>query len=164
MKNFIIAVLAAALLLGVGAGFSYAYLTARDDAANKFRVSSVDIHIQEDFEPPGDVTPGQVIRKSPCIQSDSDTDCYVRAAVHFSDSDAEALCEPLTVNPGWEQGSDGFYYWQQPLAPGAQTGTLFDTVQIKSSAEDIPPFDILIYAEAIQCADLTMKEAWEETV
>lgn len=164
MRNVIIAVLAVALLLGVGAGVSYSYLTAQDNAANHFEVSSVDIKIDETFEPPGEITPGRVITKAPRISSSSDTDCYVRAAVRFTDSDARDCCEALAINPGWEEGSDGYYYWKDRLKPGQQTGSLFDCVTIKKDAGEIPPFDILIYAEAIQCGEQTMKEAWEKTV
>lgn len=164
MKNMIIAMLAGALILGVGAGVSYAYLTAQDDAANNFGVSSVDITIDERFEPPGEVTPGNVIIKAPRICSSSDIDCYVRAAVHFTDSDAKDCCDALAINPGWRDGEDGYYYWQERLQPGGQTGTLFDRVTIKQGTDKIPPFDILVYAEAVQCGNNTMKEAWEETV
>ncbi|EET62774.1 hypothetical protein BRYFOR_05125 [Marvinbryantia formatexigens DSM 14469] len=162
MKNFFIAMLAGALILGVGAGVSFAYLTAQDDAQNSFGVSSVDITIDEEFEPPGEITPGKVITKAPRICSSSDTDCYVRAAVRFTDSDAENCCEALAINPGWQAGEDGYYYWQERLQPGGWTGTLFDKVTIKQNAEEIPPFDILVYAEAVQCGNNTMKEAWEE--
>lgn len=165
MKKFIVAVMTAALFLGVGAGASYAYLTAQDGADNPFRVSSVDIGIEENFKPPGEVTPGQVITKAPRLRSSSDTDCYVRMSVRFSSSEAEALTEPLRINAGWQKGQDGFYYWQERLAPGATTGTLFDSVKIREDARaDIPPFRILVYAEAVACKNLSMNEAWEETV
>lgn len=160
MKNFLTAVLAAALLLGVGAGVSYAYLAAKDNAVNEFQVSSVDIHVEEEFDPPGDVQPGQVIKKSPRVVSSSTTDCYVRVRVHFTDSAAEQCCEPLSIGPGWEAGTDGFYYWQSALAPGGRTGALFESVKIRGDAGEIPPFDILVYAEAVQCGGLSAADAW----
>lgn len=165
MKKFIFAVLAAALFMGAGVGVSYAYLTAKDDAANHFRVSSVDIKIEEDFDPPPDVVPGQVITKAPCVVSNSDTECYVRMSVHFSDSRAEGFCEPLQINDGWADGGDGYFYWGAPLAPGEKTGTLFDSVTIRQDAGDnIPQFEILVYAEAVLCGDLSMEEAWKEAI
>lgn len=165
MKKFIFAVVAASLLLGVGAGVSYAYLTAQDEADNAFGVSSVDIGIEENFDPPGEVAPGQVITKAPRIQSSSDTDCYVRVSVRFSSSEAEKLTEPLVINSGWQRGEDGYYYWTSPLGPGQKTGTLFDRVTIRQDAgDDIPPFRILVYAEAVACRNFSMQEAWKETV
>lgn len=165
MKNLIAVVLAAALLLGVGAGVSYAYLTAQDDAANQFEAASVDVDIQEDFDPPDEVKPGMAIPKSPRVYSSSDVDCYVRAMVHFSSSDAQKCCEPLAINEGWSDGGDGYYYWENPLPPGESTGTLFDSVTIRQDAEEeIPPFEILVYAEAVQCGGLSREEAWEKTV
>ncbi len=156
-----IGALAAALLLGVGAGVSYAYLLARDDAVNRFRASPVDIEVPEEFEPPGKTEAGQIVKKAPRAVNSSDTACYVRMSVHFSDSDAEALCEPLAINPGWEKGADGFYYWLEPLLAGADTGTLFDHVTIRKEAKEIPAFEILVYAEAVHCGGRGMKEAWE---
>lgn len=162
MRKFLIAVLASALFFGVGAGVSYAYLTAQDAAVNRFRVSSVDIGIEEEFEPPGEVTPGKVIKKAPRVHSSSDTDCYVRAAVRFTDSAAQDACEPLVIREGWQQKEDGYYYWTAPLHPGEYTGTLFDSVTVRKDAKEIPPFDILVYAEAVFCNGKTMEEAWEE--
>lgn len=164
MKNFVIAVLVSALFMGVGAGVSYAYMTAKDDASNKFRASSVDVTIEEEFDPPGEITPGEVIKKAPRVHSTSDVDCYVRMAAWFSDSEAEAACEKPVINAGWEKGGDGYYYWQRPLKPGETTGALFDSIRIRQDAGNIPPFEIFIYTEAVQCKNLTLQKAWEETI
>lgn len=162
MKSFIAAVLAAALLLGAGAGVSYAYLTAQDSAENIFGTSGAEISVREEFQPPAEVKPGSMIPKNPRIFSSSDTDCYVRMRVRFSDSGAEKLCEPLAIRPGWEKREDGYYYWSERLAPGAETAPLFAHVEIRTDAEtQIPPFEILIYAEAVQCGALTPEEAWK---
>lgn len=163
MKKFMVAVLASALLVGVGTGMSYAYLTARDGAVNQFQASSVDVEIEEEFKPPGDLKPGNVIKKAPTVKSSSNADCYVRVRVRFTDSDAENACEPLQINAGWQE-EDGYYYWTEPLHPGESTGALFDSVHVKADAKEIPPFDILVYAEAVLCSQKTMKEAWEDYV
>lgn len=151
----------AALIIAAGVGTSYAYLTAQDEVENVFDVSEVDISIEEDFvpDPP---EPGKVIKKAPWIRSDSDTSCYVRMRYEFTNSDAAALCEPVLINPGWTLEGDGFYYWDNVLSPGETTGTLFDQVKIKSgiTQDDIIPFDILVYAEAVQAKGLSAQEAW----
>lgn len=162
MKKFLVAVLASALFCGVGAGVSYAYLTAKDAAVNQFRASSVDIGIEETFEPPGELRPGTVIKKSPKVRSRSDTDCYVRMSARFTDSRAESACEPLGIREGWQQKEDGYYYWTAPLRPGEATGALFDSVRVRPDAPSIPPFDILVYAEAVYCNGKTMEKAWED--
>ncbi len=162
MKKGLVAALASALVFGAGAGVSFAYLTAKDAANNQFRVSSVEIGIEEKFVPPGALTPGGAIQKSPKVRSASDTDCYVRVAVRFTDSDAEQACEPLAIGGGWQKKEDGYYYWGSPLRPGEVTGAVFDQVKIRQNAAKIPPFDILVYAEAVYCNGKTMEEAWGE--
>lgn len=161
MKNLIIVIVASALFLGVGAGVSYAYLSAQEYAGNEFGTADVAISVREDFEPPGTVTPGQTVKKAPRIESISGTDCYVRAAVRFSDSDMQEACEPLVIGSGWEAGTDGYYYWKQRLKPGEATGALFDGIKIRTDAAEPVPFDIYVYAEAVQCGELGEQEAWE---
>lgn len=153
-------ILAAALIMGVGAGVTHAYLTAADTAVNELHASGVEISIEEEFEPPGELLPGQTIKKSPKIVSSSDTECYVRMRVLFTDSQAQQACEPLAIREGWQRRENGYYYWLEKLQPGQATVSLFDTVQVRADAEEIPPFDILVYAEAVQCGELTAEEAW----
>lgn len=162
MKRSMIAGMAAAVLLGAGAGTSYAYLTDRDDVENIFQVSEVNISIKEEFPPVPEIGPGMVITKSPRVVSSSSTDCYVRAMVRFSDSGAENFCQPLTINSGWSRKEDGYYYWQEKLKPGQTTGSIFDKVEIRASAaqEELVGFDVLVYAEAVQCGSLGQEDAW----
>lgn len=150
-----------AAVLAAGAYTSYAYLTARDDVDNTFDVAEADITVQEDFEPEPPES-GKLIKKAPRVQSRSDTDCYVRMRYAFTDSDAEVLCEPIEINPGWSKKSDGYYYWDGTVGPGEETGTLFDHIQVKDgiTEEDIIPFDILVYAEAVQAAGMNAEESW----
>ncbi len=162
MKKCIIAATAAALILGVGAGTSYAYLTGQDRAENTFTASKTEIVIEEEFEPVPDPVPGTVIKKAPRAVSTSSTDCYIRMMVRFSDKDMQACCEPLVINDGWEQKEDGYYYWHEKVQPGESTGTIFDEVRIRAdiSREEVAAFDIFVYAEAVQCGGMEMETAW----
>ena len=157
----LIPLIAAALTLTAGLGTTCAYLTARDSVENTFDVSEVDITVEEGFEPTPP-EPGKAIKKAPKIRSGSDTDCYVRMRYEFTSSDAEKLCEPVKVNPGWTKKSDGYYYWNGIVKPGEETGTLFDRIQIKSgiAKEELIPFDILVYAEAVQAKGQSLESAW----
>lgn len=162
MKKKILGVMAAALILGMGAGTSYAYLTGRDQADNYFAASETKIEIQETFTPVSKLTPGMVITKAPRAVSSSDVSCYVRMTVRFSDSEAESFCEPLVIRQGWSDRGDGYYYWEKELQPGETTDALFDSVAVKkdAGAEELKPFEILVYAEAVQSRGMGMEEAW----
>ncbi len=160
-KKYWIPLIAAALTMTAGLGTTYAYLTAQDSVENTFDAAEVDITVEEGFEPTPP-EPGKVIKKAPRIRSDSDTDCYVRMRYEFTSSDAEKLCESVKTNPGWTKKSDGYYYWNSIVKPGGETGTLFDRIQIRSgiTAEEIIPFDILVYAEAVQAKGQSLASAW----
>lgn len=160
----IIALMTSLLLLGAGTGAVYAYLTAKEELTNDFFAANTEIEITEEFHPPGELKPGLTIEKSACVTSRSDTDCYVRMSVRFSSLEAEQFCEPLAVLGGWSPGGDGYYYWHEPLKPQETTGRLFGPVQIRGDAaqEELQGFEILVYAEAVACKELSAEEAWRE--
>lgn len=163
LKKLMIALLAASLLLGVGTGISYAYLTAWDSADNRFETSDVEIAVDETFVPPQEFTPGKVITKEPRLKNTAKALCYVRAQVRFSDSDMQNLCEPLQIGSGWEDGNDGYYYWTKKLGAGESTAPLFSNVTLKNtSADQAEPFEIYVYGEAVACENKSMQEAWQK--
>lgn len=163
MKRYAVVFLAAALISGTGAGMSYAYLSGRDERVNRFSAVSAEIEIHEDFKPPGEVTPGKIIKKVPVIKNTSDTSCYVRAAVRFSDSEALHNCEPVEIKQGWNRKEDGWYYWEGALLPDESTAPVFEQIKIKDNAQEkITSFDIFVYAEAVCCGEKSADEAWEK--
>ena len=56
------------------------------------------------------------------------------------------LYDPDGDGIGWYQGADGWYYYNSPIAPGQNTGTLFDAVKIGEVTKN---FDITVYQEAV---------------
>lgn len=140
------------LCAGTTGGSVYAWLIDREEAKNIVRFAGNDIHIQEEFNPPQDPDPGDVIAKRPCITNDSETDVFVRVMVRFSDSDAMEQCEPLSINSGWNLKKDGYYYYDEKLHAGESTTEIFDNIVIKRTVkkEELLPFDVLVYAESVQ--------------
>lgn len=162
-KRRLIFIFAASLaVIGSTASVTYAYLTGQDRAENLIGTTENEIHIEEEFEPPTDPGPGTLIKKAPRIVNDSEVGVYVRVAVYFSDSAAEYFCEPLAVNGDWRLAADGYYYYDAVLAPGGTTGTIFDRIVIREDveAEELVPFDLLVYAESVQSFGMTQEEAW----
>lgn len=161
-KKLILTLFLSALFLST-ASITFAYLTDADLAENKVSLAENEIHIEEEFDPPKEVVPGTVITKAPRIVNDSSIPVYVRMAVHFTDSAAEAFCEPFLIDSGWELRTDGYYYYKNYLSPGQKTSALFTSVKIKAdtAAEDLIPFDILVYAESVQAVGMEAEEAWK---
>ena len=149
-------------LIGTSVPGTLAYLTDMQEAVNRCSFTDTNIRIEEDFEPPDDPGPGTVISKSPRLINESEIPVYVRITAHFSNDQAENFCMPLEIHPSWSLHSDGYYYYDSPLGPGESTQSLFDQIEIREDADSdaLVPFDLLIYAEAIQCYDMNEQEAW----
>lgn len=156
------AVMLILLLTGAGTGAVLAYLTAQDQVENKITAASTDIRIEEKFQPPEHLEPGDIIPKTVQVLSTSDRDCYIRVMLKFSSLEAENFCEPLTILDGWTRESDGYYYWKEKVKPGESTGQLISSVNIKQniSEKELEDFEILVYAEAVSCQEESMEEAW----
>lgn len=148
-------------IFSAAAGVTCAYLIADDNVENTLNGSKVETTIVEEFEPPDDPVPGTVVKKAPRVHSDSTVDCYVRARVEFT-NDGDKLCEPLKISGGWSLKEDGYYYWKDKLSPGEDTAALFETVNFRAdiASEDILPFDILVYTEAVQTKGTDAEQAW----
>ncbi|WP_373217088.1 hypothetical protein [Ruminococcus sp. 5_1_39BFAA] len=156
------------LIIGLIAGFSgasvYAWLIDTKEVDNAVRFVQNKVHIEEEFDPPPDPKPGDVIVKKPSIVNDSVIPVYVRARICFTDSDAQAQCEPLVIREGWDLEKDGYYYYRKKLETGEGTTDIFDNIVIKNSVkkEELIPFDILVYGEAVQARNYASpQEAFE---
>lgn len=163
-KKRLLFALAACLIAGISGTGVFAWLTDTKDAENIMRFVQNKVHIEEEFDPPSDPKPGDVIVKKPSIVNDSVIPVFVRARVCFTDSDAQAQCEPLIIRDGWSLEKDGYYYYGEKIGPGEGTEDIFDNIVIKSSVkkEDLIPFDILVYGEAVQARNYASpQEAFE---
>lgn len=159
-KMWMIFALVFCLLAGITGSVAYAYLIDRQETINRIHVVENKTHIEEEFEPPQDPGPGEVIKKKPCIVNDSMIPVYVRVKVEFSNREAREQCQPLEINSSWKAKEDGYYYYQEQLEPGERTETVFDNIVIKNTIkkEDLVPFDILVYEESVQSEGFSSPE------
>ena len=81
----VFAAAAAAMLAAAAPESSSAYFTDGDTAANRFSIGSNTISVQEDFDPPGEVKPGDVIVKKAAVTNEGTVDCYTRVLAVFID-------------------------------------------------------------------------------
>ena len=159
-KRWILFVLICCLTAGITGSAVYAYLIDRKETVNQVKAVENSTHIEEDFNPPQDPKPGQVIKKKPCILNDSVIPVYVRVKVAFSSLEAQTQCEPLLINSDWKKGKDEYYYYQKKVLPGEKTKTVFDNIVIKNTVnkDDMVPFDILVYEESVQAKGFSSPE------
>lgn len=169
-KIFVITI---ALIVGIiGTSTTFAIVTATaGTVTNTFRAAGVTTEIQEELD--GDVKSGSTIKKNPSVQNTGISDAFIRARITvspqqtdvtllsgawkdsvFTEKGAAAdriatettLYDPDGDGIGWYQGADGWYYYNSPIAPGQNTGTLFDAVKIGEVTKN---FDITVYQEAV---------------
>lgn len=167
-----LAVLALAVV-GVAIAGVVAWLTASSSLVNEFGLGQVDTSVEETFD--GGTTKSDVKAKN-----DGTVPIYVRAQVniYWQDANGNQLWEEpvektdYTIEwgdisgAGWTKGSDGFYYWTQPLAAGATTENLIDELAWKTvdpSNGRTLVCDVSIQGIQADPAN-AVKEAWDATV
>lgn len=156
MKRKILALSGLVLFVAMLAWGSIAYFTAEDQAVNVLTIGSVDIQIEE-YDQEGNritdpyvmpasfrnIEPGQRLIKQVMIKNRGGNKAWVRAKI--IDTITSAADAPLsesvlaynvnqlndasaqTASGTWTLGSDGYYYFSAPIAPG-KTAVLFDVI------------------------------------
>ena len=140
-----------------------AYFVSKPDSLiNRFIPATVSCAVTEQFQ--------DGIKRDVKIQNTGNVDAYVRVAVvaTFQSGDKVLATAPqegvdYTVTwtgIGWEQGSDGFWYYTNPVAPGEFTGQLIESASAISAPEGAQ-LNLQIIATAIQSnPEDAVKEAW----
>lgn len=174
-RKRIIALLAGVILLAGTAG-TLAWLSVTGVLVNQLGIGSVTPSVQETLD-------GNV--KSDVKAKNTGTaPAYIRAAVdiYWQDGSGARLWEEpqagtdyeiawnvadaLVMNSPstWVKASDGFYYWTSPIAPGAETGVLIESVKDLTATEG-RNLVVDVSTQAVQSVpDDAVREAWSCTV
>jgi len=187
-KNLIIIASATLLcLIAVGATLAFVF-TQTDPVENVFTPSEVSCAVVEGEKDPvfGSVVNMENIKTDVKIKNTGDTDAYIRVAilVNWATDDGTRVwaqkpqrnidytMEPTELANGWFDGNDGFYYYQNAIAPGELTGILVKEAKLKDGA-NIPQgtdgtryyLSIEIVASAIQSKPASaVTDQWHVTV
>jgi hypothetical protein len=176
-KLLTIGVVALIAVLAV-AGASAAWLTSTASADNSMTPATVEISINEVFEGPQTVTAGVEVNKDVSVTNyltgtngRPGTHAYIRVAIVpvWRNPDGSGSGLPvdnvsLNVNTGdgskwFEHG--GYYYYKDPVEPGATTELLLESYEVTSLPEEYKgkKLEITILASAIQAIG-NAKENW----
>ena len=168
VNKTLFALLAIVMVIGAVVGSTVAFLiTNTGPVENKFAYASVSCEVKEDFN-------GNT-KKNVQITNTGSTDAYIRATYVVNWLDAqknivasvpEGYSYMLTENPGseWTKGSDGYFYYLSPVAPGASTPGSLLTCTV--TCPDNPEYrlSVEILATAIQSTPAkAVTEAWGVT-
>ena len=156
MKKKILMLTAIVLCLTFASLGTIAYYTAEDEAQNRIVAGDVSIQIVEltdatdengepiPFENLTGVMPGAEISKIAMVENTGSNSVYVRVSVETviefaqeTDEIADLSLVALDFNTEDWTYSDGYYYYNSVLAPGASTEPLFTTVAFAPSMGNI---------------------------
>lgn len=180
----IIAVLAITSILTVMVFQTLAFFTAEDTALNRVTMGNVALILNddtidpetEDLEPfPEEgfnlVMPGDVVDKIVSVTNDGDNPIWVRIKLDRSiilageaaDVDFNVLGLDLN-DEDWTEGTDGWFYYNEILAPGETTENLFTQVTFPTSLGNAfmnAKVEIDVLAQGVQSQNngVTVQEA-----
>lgn len=175
MNKLAILFIAVVMLIGAVVGSTVAFLVTKTaPVENKFTYANVTCAVAETF------TSGGTTKKDVKIQNTGTTDAYIRATyvVSWLNKDGSIAPVPqgtipngyelsISENPdkAWTKGTDGYFYYLTPVAPGHFTegGSLVNcSVVYPENAEYILSVEIL--ATAVQSTPAkAVQEAWGVT-
>jgi len=170
MKKRIAAVMVCLAIAAISISGTMAYFTAEETATNVITSGKIDIDLQEwsveDQIPyPEDrlegIMPGDTVSKIVKVENAKDSEiAYVRIKVDKKITkgdkslDASVLTCDFNTTDWTFNEEDGYYYYNEPLAPGEKTVPLFTKVTF--NAEDMDnayqgcDVEIVVSAEAVQ--------------
>lgn len=163
------------LLLGIAIGSTVAFLATRTaEKKNTFNPSKVSSQVTENFN--------GTTKSDVAVKNTGDVDAYLRATVNITwREDQNTADQTVTAKvpkegddytitysrTGWAQGTDGYWYYLKPVAPGASTDKLIESCKQLPGAK-VPTgyhLSVEIIASAIQSVPAkAVGEAWGVTI
>lgn len=119
-------ILAAVLVLGASVGPAASYFTTYVTAQGGYPLSLSQRRVVTHESVDANV-------KSVSVQNTGEQECYVRVRVAASDAVAVSY-----AGAGWMDGGDGYWYYAQPVQPGASTGVLAATIHLPTAGPERP--------------------------
>lgn len=161
-------IMAVLLLLGAAVGSTVAFLTTKTDSVtNTFTYAKVSCEVTEEFK--------NNTKEHVQVKNTGTTDAYIRATyvVNWVDEQGniaaavpEGYSYNVTENPDskWTKGSDGYFYYTSPVAPGNSTEGSLLTCTVTYPVNPEYTLSVEILAEAIQSTPANaVQEAWGVT-
>lgn len=174
MNKLAILFIAVVMLIGAVVGSTVAFLVTKTaPVENKFTYASVSCTVSESFN--------GTTKEKVQIQNTGTTDAYIRATyvVNWLNKDGSIAPVPqgtipdgyilsISENPdnAWTKGTDGYFYYLTPVAPGGLTdGSLVNcTVTYPQGVEPEYILSVKILATAVQSTPAkAVQEAWGVT-
>ena len=167
MNRTAVLLIAIILLISTAVGSTVAFLaTKTEPVENSFEYANVSCKVTQDRD-----TDGSIVQ----VKNTGTISAYIRAAVvaNWMDTDGNIAASvpkgysyDLTYSSGsWAQGTDGFFYYLLPVAPGASTEGNLLTCTVTCPETPEYTLSVEVLAEAIQSTPASaVNEAWNVKV
>lgn len=162
-------IMAVLLLLGAAVGSTVAFLIDKSEPVkNAFEYAKVSCEVTEKF--------AQNKKEDVKVKNTGTIDAYIRATyvVNWVDEQGNiAAADPEiyeytlneTADGKWVKGSDGYFYYTSPVAPGDSTQGSLLTCTVTYPENPEYTLSVEVLAEAIQSTPANaVQEAWGVTV
>ena len=181
-KRNMVLVALLALLLGLAAYGTVAYFAGEAHTTNVITTGTVDVELVETWNPEDgkNVMPGQTVSKKVEVKNIGTGDAWVR--VHVATTATDAQKQPLDValislvgtdvtdeagQQVWVPGEGGWYYYYEPLAPGAMTALpLFTAVKFDAAMDNEfqgATIQVAVSAQGVQSKNNPIPEGGDVT-
>lgn len=157
-------------------GVTLAFMLRTAQARNTFAPAAVSCQVHEKLdgtERTGGTNTGG-IKTDITVKNTGNVPAFVRVYLVWNWSTgtnvagAPSSAPAITLRPGWLKGSDGAYYYTQPVQPDEQTGILCDAIVLTETTAangDTVQRQLTVLAEAVQAnPERAVQEAWRATV
>ena len=167
MNRTAVLLIAIILLISTAVGSTVAFLaTKTEPVENSFEYANVSCKVTQNCD-----TDGSIVQ----VKNTGTISAYIRAAVvaNWMDKDRNIAasvpegysCELTCSSGSWVQGTDGFFYYLLPVAPGASTEGNLLTCMVTCSEAPEYTLSVEVLAEAIQSTPASaVNEAWNVAV
>lgn len=166
-----LAIVMMSVLALIGGVWAYAAMTAKEEKTNTFQIGNLETDIMEAFTPEKGIELNKPVQKEVKIKNVGSNPQFVRVMVHPTIEHADGTIMPSTIgkvihldiSSDWQAGGDGYYYYKDKLAAGAETPELFNTVKLDSglSADYKDAFlEIQLKVEAVGTTKHTYRDTW----
>ena len=130
---------------------------------NEFTPAAVDVEITETVE--NNVKSSITIQN---VSAERNIPAYIRVSLvaNWVDGDSNVLPETVDLSAyvdtsgNWFLGSDGYYYYSQPVAVGGLTDELLESPISLESRDDGRNLEVTVLAQAVQATKAAVEDAW----
>lgn len=179
MKRKLLAVSLLIICAALMAAGSVAFFNAEGKAHNVITTGGVDIELNEwadvEKETPWEngthgtgVMPGETVVKIAEVKNTGSSDAWIRVKVEkelnldreygalLGDKEPDMSKIEIVIGEDWEDGEDGFYYYNKPVKPGETTSPIFEEVAFDAAMGNEfqkATADVNVTAYAVQVAN-----------